>query len=53
MLVQMAECQMEGLLKIQNFGICFENNQLQIPEPEELPNFNKKMPFVFVCDEAF
>ncbi|CAF4745322.1 unnamed protein product [Pieris macdunnoughi] len=24
-----------------------------IPEPEELPNTNKKMPFVFVGDEAF
>lgn len=34
-------------IKFQNM---FENNQLQIPESEELPNFNKKMPFVFVCD---
>lgn len=31
----------------------FENNQLQVPESEKLPNSNKKMPFVFVGDEAF
>jgi hypothetical protein len=42
-----------GVIKNTKFWNMFENNQLQIPEPEELPNFNKKMPFVFVCDEAF
>lgn len=42
-----------GVIKNTKFWNMFENNQLQIPEPEELPNFNKEMPFVFVCDEAF
>lgn len=42
-----------GVIKNTKFWNMFENNQLQIPEPEKLPNFNKKMSFVFVCDEAF
>lgn len=42
-----------GVIKNTKFWQYFENNQLQIPEPDELPNTKKIMPYVFVGDEAF
>jgi len=42
MLVQMAVSD-GGVIKNTKFWNMFENNQLQIPKPEELPNFNTKM----------
>ena len=36
-----------------HLGYAIENNLLQIPGPAKLPNSEKRLPFVFVADDAF
>lgn len=38
-----------GVIKSTKFWNMFENDQLQIPEPEELPDFNKKKNAICIC----
>ena len=42
-----------GVLGNTTFGKALVNKLLQIPEPGALPNSEKKLPFVFVGDDAF
>lgn len=42
-----------GVLGITDFGQALANKTLNLPNPDILPNSNKKLPFVFVGDEAF
>jgi hypothetical protein len=43
----------EGVLGNTEFGKTLVDKSLQIPEPGTLPNSEKKLPFVFVGDDAF
>lgn len=42
-----------GVLNYTNFGQALANKTLGIPEPAQLPNSQKILPFVFVGDDAF
>lgn len=42
-----------GVMFYSKFGELFEQNRLNLPEPNCLPNTNVRFPFVFVADEAF
>lgn len=42
-----------GVFSHTDFGRAFSNNSLGIPEPAILPNSQKKLPFVFLGDDAF
>ena len=43
------------MFKNSNLGQAFVNGELDIPEPEELPNYPEGgvLPYCWVCDEAF
>ncbi|XP_057658181.1 uncharacterized protein LOC130895074 [Diorhabda carinulata] len=43
----------EGVLRYTDFGKTLSNKRLNLPQPAILPNSDKKLPFVFVGDEAF
>lgn len=42
-----------GVLAHTSFGRALSNKSLKIPEPAQLPNSEKILPFVFVGDDAF
>lgn len=42
-----------GVIKNTDFGKAIYTKSLKIPEPSQLPNSNKVLPFVFVGDNAF
>lgn len=42
-----------GVLAYTKFGKAFKNKLLKIPEQCPFPNSEKKLPFVFVGDDAF
>ena len=42
-----------GLLKNTDFGKALYNKLLPIPQPIMLPNSDKKLPYVFIGDNAF
>jgi hypothetical protein len=42
-----------GVLECTDFGKALSNKRLGLPQPAILPNSDKKLPFVFVGDEAF
>lgn len=42
-----------GLFSRMSFFSKLKEKKLHIPDPEPLPGSNTKMPFVFVCDDAF
>ena len=47
-------CQSDGsVYNCSHLGYAIENNLLQIPGPAKLPNSEKRLPFVFVADDAF
>lgn len=42
-----------GVISYTRFGQALANNTLKIPEPTQLPNSQKILPFVFLGDDAF
>jgi hypothetical protein len=42
-----------GIFRYSVFGEAFENNDLSVPPPSELPGTNITVPYVLVADEAF
>jgi hypothetical protein len=42
-----------GIFRHSVFGEAFENNDLNVPPPSELPGTNITVPYVLVADEAF
>lgn len=42
-----------GVLYYTDFWEQFQNNQLNIPQPSQLPNTEDKFPYVFIGDDAF
>jgi hypothetical protein len=42
-----------GVMKHSTFGKLLKENSLHIPEPENLPNRTRKLPFAFIADNTF